>query len=129
LLHIPSLTPDVVEKEKRAIEKLCGPGVHRHIVDVLRVGSLRYSAHAFIDMEWCHLSLADYILAIFKPASFVPGITHLPYLNFNLSSDSEELIIWNIMEQIASGLVYIHGHGEVHRDLKPANGAFLWSLN
>jgi serine/threonine protein kinase len=35
--------------------------------------------------------------------------------------------IWNIMKQIASGVLFIHEHGEVHRDLKPANSIRLYS--
>lgn len=30
--------------------------------------------------------------------------------------------IWRIMEDITSGIAFIHFHKEVHRDLKPRNG-------
>jgi serine/threonine protein kinase len=127
LLHIPSLTPDVVEKEKRAIRKLCGPRIHRHIVDLFRAGNLRYSAHVFIDMELCDQSLADSI-RIYKQALHVPRAIYLRYLNRIDSFASPELQIWDIREQIAGGLEYIHGHRQVYRDLKPASSAFTWSF-
>lgn len=36
--------------------------------------------------------------------------------------DSNGMNNWDILEQIASGVQFIHNHRQVHRDLKPQNG-------
>ena len=33
--------------------------------------------------------------------------------------------IWDIVKDIALGLAFLHGIGEVHRDLKPRNGNII----
>ena len=32
---------------------------------------------------------------------------------------------WDVMEQITSGVEFIHNRGHVHRDIKPRNGTYL----
>lgn len=54
----------------------------------------------------------------------------LPYLAMNVcrNGSAKKLIgnitedeLWNFIEQIASGLSYLHNHGIVHQDMKPDN--------
>jgi hypothetical protein len=45
-----------IEQEKRAILKLC-----KHIVRVLRLGPLAQSEFFFTDMEFCSLTLEEYL--------------------------------------------------------------------
>lgn len=35
--------------------------------------------------------------------------------------------VFDILEQIVNGLIFIHSHQEVHRDLHPGNGEFFFS--
>ncbi len=101
---------------------MCGKGPHPHIVTILQLGEFRnaHTQYYFIDMELCDLNLADFIHG---PASSNPSI---PSLVKNVSPPLRALQIWNVMMQIAKGLVYIHSLDVVHRDLKPANGALPW---
>lgn len=55
----------------------------------------------FVDMELGKESLEDYIRRV-HPLFLVD--------------------VWEIMQQIAAGIAFIHRKGIIHRDLKPANG-------
>jgi len=100
-----------------AIKKLCGPEAHVNIVQVLGHGQLSNIPYYFIDMEFCDLSLHDYIHretpleSSESIACFIKG-----------ASSASSLQIWVVMSQIAAGVEYIHRKGHVHRDIKPANG-------
>jgi serine/threonine protein kinase len=49
----------------------------------------------------------------------------MPYFTFNdLPPKLKVAQLWGIMEDIASGVAFIHQKGEVHRDIKPANGTY-----
>jgi serine/threonine protein kinase len=106
----------VIEHEVEVIRKICGKGAHPHIVAILKFGELLNTSYYFIDMELCDLNLKDFI---HSPVSQNPSI---PSFVENAPPQLRVLQIWNIMMQIASGLVYMHSLNVVHRDLKPANG-------
>lgn len=102
-----------MNNEIRAIKKLCNGG-HENIVEVFGIGEFPDSSYVYIDMELCDLNLSDYIQANRKLA---------PVHDYPL--DFIETQIWDIMRQIANGVVFIHNNEEVHRDLKPSNGVSL----
>jgi serine/threonine protein kinase len=121
LLHIPSTEEDLVVKEVKAIKRLCGPGAHVNIVQVLNHGHLSNAPFYFIDMEFCNLNLHDYIHRKSHESSELR-----PYFIRETDSISAGQI-WVIMSQITAGVEYIHQKGHIHRDIKPANGVTLYS--
>ena len=68
-------------------------------------------------MELCDLNLHDFIYGDPKLGLLFP----IPRFIKNVPSSVKVAQIWNPMEHIACGLVYIHSIHEVHRDLKPRN--------
>jgi hypothetical protein len=105
----------------QAITTLCGPGTHINIVQVLRHGNFSHSDFYFIDMELCDMNLRDYL----HPRSSEPSGS-LPQFTRGAGSKTVSQI-WDVMQQIAAGLEYIHLQGQVHRDIKPANSTCLLS--
>lgn len=74
----------------------------------------------------CELNHSNIIHAI----GFGIHEDELPYLAMkvcengsaeNLKKNISEEGLWNFIEQVASGLQYLHNHGVVHQDLKPEN--------
>jgi serine/threonine protein kinase len=121
LLHIPRLTPKELENETAAIRKICGQKRHTHIVAVLRIGELENTSYYFIDMELCDLTLHDYI----HPTKPPDPAASLPIFIKDKPPPIKAQQIWNVMQQITSGLAYIHSLNLAHRDLKPANSKTL----
>jgi len=112
-----------LEREVKAIKRLCGPGAHVNIVQVLDHGQLSKTPYYFIDTEFCDLNLHDYIHR--EPS---PELSKsIPYFIRGAGSPSS-LQIWVVMSQIAAGVEYIHQKGHVHRDIKPENGLALYSM-
>lgn len=109
-----------MQKEVQAIKRLCGPGAHVNIVQVLNHGYLSNAPFYYIDMEFGDLNLHDYIHGQTSPN---PSES-IPYFIREAGSVSS-LQIWVVMSQIAAGVEYIHRKGHVHRDIKPANGVAL----
>ena len=107
-----------MEKEVRAIQRLCGAGTHVNIVQVLNHGLLWNHPYYSIDMELCDMSLEDYI----HPKS-TPGHLNalVPYYVKGGGPESMSQM-WTVMSQIAGGVEYIHGEHQIHRDIKPGNG-------
>jgi serine/threonine protein kinase len=111
------MTEDV-QNEIRAVTKLCSQK-HPNVIDVLCHDWLKGSPYYAIDMEFCELTLADYIRGdrelIFKTVT-----TEMVY--------SERIVKWLeisvIMKDIINGISFIHNCNEVHRDLKPSNSIF-----
>lgn len=92
------------------MRKLCN-GTHGNIIEVFTHGKFPDSSYSFIDMELCDVNLDEFIKG---SRSF--GCVHA------LTPEFRAMEIWNIMKQIANGLVFIHENNEIHRDLKPTNG-------
>jgi serine/threonine protein kinase len=109
-----------VEKEVQAIERLCGPGAHVNIVQVLNHGLLWDFPYYYIDMELCDMNLSDYI----QSTTLADSSKSLPRFVKGGGTDSL-LQIWTVMSQIASGVEYIHCEHQIHRDIKPGNGVPL----
>ena len=109
-------------QEIRAIEKLSCSGNHTNLVAVQKHGRLSGSLpFYYIDMEICEGNLEDYIRG--SGQAFIAAIN--PRLSaLGIVQVGRVATIWDIAEQIASGISYIHNCKEVHRDLKPRNGAY-----
>ena len=71
-------------------------------------------------MEICEGNLEDFIKGN-DPQMFEAALNPL-FSRTDVRHLAKAATIWNIMEQIASGLCFIHACGEVHRDVKPRNG-------
>jgi serine/threonine protein kinase len=96
---------------------------HENVIRVLQFGELRQSPFSFVDMELCQMTLHDYLYK-HQGFAFVSFPKLSTSLSFKASPEQRIGLIALIMEQVARGLQYIHGHGEVHRDLKPQNSSF-----
>jgi serine/threonine protein kinase len=121
------VTREDIESEARAITKLCGPGMNKFVVEVLRHGFLLRSYY-YIDMEYCAETLEDRIGVMSKTPLVKkdnPVYVHSsPPRHDSLLSLSQLGPVLKIMHQIACGLTYIHEQGVAHRDLKPRNRTF-----
>lgn len=96
--------------------KLCNPGAHKNIVAVFRHGKLPPSYY-FLDMEFCDMNLDTFIERKWSPET----AKELPQLTAKVSPRMRTAQIWDIMEDITSGLAFVHSKKEIHRDLKPRN--------
>jgi serine/threonine protein kinase len=110
-------------KEARVIDLLKEHGASEHIVTVFGHGWLPQSSHYFIDMELYAGTLEEYI----QDESSVPYtlFTNRNRDPFPKLIKREDGNIWDMMEQIANGLAFVHGGGYVHRDVKPRNSSSL----
>jgi serine/threonine protein kinase len=105
--------------EARAIQKVCGTS-HPHIVQVIQHGWLENYPYYFLDMPLCALSVQDYLDRRWDER-FEPLLKRVRV--FGESSEVAHMrLSWELMQQIITGLNYVHSCGVVHRDLKPRNG-------
>ena len=94
--------------------------MHRNLVAVQAHGLIHGMPFTYIDMELCDGNLEDYIRGS-QSRKF--GMAVNPrLLGLTMSELNGIGNIWDIVEQMADGLQFIHSCGEVHRDLKPRNG-------
>jgi hypothetical protein len=120
------IRPTTKEDVGSAINKLKGTGISDNIVVVLRNDWLTDSTFYYIDMDQYETSLEQYILGV---GPYTYERSENPRL---LGAGSGERGIWNtwdIMEQISSGVVYIHQAKLVHGNLKTRNGNLISFAN
>jgi len=145
-----SITRRDIENEVETISKLCHHSRScKNVVEMLDHGWLDITqTFYFIDMEYCSETLEDRIHGLSKKTEHnntKNSANELANMAFNTQtkpafassnfdswthedleeSPSIELdfeSVAEILEDIVSGLIYIHQHKTVHRDLKPANG-------
>ena len=132
------LTDKDVQNELRAIKKLCQDNSHPNLVSVFGHGQFfdRKSQLTFfyIDMELCDFNLHD---AIQNRQLLSHTRTDLPTIGDGtraavkdmLSREQELECMMKMLSDLTSGIVFMHGLGEVHRDLKPHNGKVCLSVS
>ena len=106
--------------EVKIIDKLLDlNGWNKNVVQVFNHGWIQRDPNwYFIDLELCALNLEDYLQGDFKSVLGVSFYWDIVAIRNELGC----LTIWSIMEDITSGLSFIHKCCAVHRDVKPANG-------
>lgn len=105
-------------REVRAIEKLFDRVAHPNLVAVLSHGWVPHLRFYYIDMELCQGNLDNYIKNLHPYQYDMSGSRSL----LGLGHERGIWNVWDIVEQITSGIQYIHSCKEVHRDIKPQNG-------
>jgi serine/threonine protein kinase len=102
-------------REVDAMKELCQNESHLNVIRLLDHGVLVDESVYFIDMELCDISLEQYI----NGAGAIMGFHRLQ--NWK-KLEPDIFLITAIMQQLLSGLAFIHKSGKVHRDLNPKNG-------
>jgi serine/threonine protein kinase len=89
---------------------------HNHVVEIINHGSFqKFPSLYFVDMEYCDLNLEEYIRG---SRTSIRGLQD--YAVSALGSHFS-FFICAILQQILSGVVFLHDHGRVHSDLNPRN--------
>lgn len=105
------------KNEARVVEKFQTIGGHNNIISIWKHGELNRH-HYFFDMELCIMNLDHFVCGDIQSILGWDRFLDPALVNCDLAS----LTFWGITKQIASGLAFLHSHGELHRDLKPKNG-------
>ena len=112
---VGNVSEEDIRNEARAIAKLCITS-HDNIISVLGHDRLSpTSVIYFIDMELCSINLEEYIQGT------KVGVRGLIDWNTACNEGQQQFLLFAIMQQLLSGLAFIHGLDEVHRDLTPQN--------
>ena len=105
------------------IDKLLQTGGHRNIVSVSSHQWILDCQYYIFDMELCVLTLDEFINGGVRRVFGLPRFFDSEYSDRELSC----FTLHTIMQNIASGLLFLHSKDEMHRDLKPRNGEILLS--
>ena len=116
-----SVSEKDILNEIRAIDKVCKEP-HDNIVRVLEHGRLPNSRYYYVDMVLCSLNLAQYLNGDYNAE--IASTLACSIKAIDRQTNRKMRTVWYIMEQVTTGLQYIHSLDITHRDLKPQNGAF-----
>jgi len=125
------LTKEDVDNEAAAISQLCRPGTSNTVVEVYDHRWLPGPdpSYYYIDMEFCPQTLEEWIYGPTRYKNSERGMslagTETSPSTTTDPSTTGELVseqVLDILQNISSGLEYLHANGIVHRDLKPRNG-------
>lgn len=108
-----SVTEADITNEVRAILELYSKP-NCNLVSVYGHGRLPQSTYYYIDMELCNYNLAYYLRTN-------PSLQSTCKNSDFLTIRQEMLTYLGLLNQVGSGLAYIHCRKEVHRDIKPEN--------
>lgn len=106
---------DDFETEVKAMKMVCQQRSHLNVIRLFDDGTIVPNSLYYIDMELCDINLEQYINGIGTIVGF-------HRLRDWAKSEPDLFLITAIMQQLLSGLAFIHMQGQVHRDLKPRNG-------
>ena len=111
-----NITEKDIEQEARAVDKLCRT-THENIIKIYQHGRFSpESPNYYFDMELCDVTLEEYIYGR------KTGVRGLVDWETARKEGQHEFLIIAIMQELLSGLAYIHEQDEVHRDMTPQNG-------
>jgi len=96
-------------------------GEHPNVVTIIKHG--RVSELYYIDMEICQGNLEEYIQG--TDLQRFEATINRHFAQMGMCEVRRFAIIWDIMEQIACGLSFLHDCGEEHRDIKPRNSTLI----
>ena len=99
------------------MKTLCNKS-HINIIQYIADGAIVSDSSYFIDMELCDINLREYI----EGTHDVTGVHGLPPWN---KENPDIFLVTAIMQQLLSGLKFMHERDKVHRDLDPKNGKAL----
>jgi len=108
------------KKEVEAMKTVCNK-LHTNMIQYIDHGAIVPDSY-FIDMELCHINLNQYI----NGTESISGVHGLPAWN---KEDPDIFLIIAILQQLLSGLAFMHKEDKVHRDLDPKNGKALLSCS
>jgi len=120
-----SIKEDILGPEITAIKKIIGESslsYEKNIIRFIQFGRLPKAPYYFIDMEFCEITLEQYI---YRSEPLGPN-ENIPFFVKDAPPPMKAQQIWNVMKQITNGVAYLHSIGMAHRDLKPANGNFIF---
>ena len=111
-------------KEVKSMKDL-GSEFHKNVIQYIADGEILSDSIYFIDMELCDINLDEYM----NGTQNISGIHGLPAWN---KEDPDLFLIVAIVQQLLSGLDFMHKKQMVHRDLDPKNGEprqFEWKID
>lgn len=115
LIHVSK--PEDIESYRNEVEamKTLSNKSCRNTIQYINHGTIISDSIYFIDMEFCDINLTQYI----EGTHNVTGVHGLPVWN---KENPDIFLITAIMQQLLSGLAFMHKESKVHRNLDPTNG-------